>query len=272
MLTFAPSLRRLLRRSDARYDYYAAQYQARTPAARAWYLAFYLLPGLLVYAAINVAPVYAAGLRLTGLAGPVYQYAWLIGITYGWHLLLPVLVLRYADGLPWRDIPDFLGLRRPDWAGCTWLLLLVFVVFTLLTLPYMRYVQQPLYQWLDQVPAFRIPAYSIFKSAEALYGFPPVWLALLLIGNFVGEEVYFRGYLQKKSAFLGRWNVPVNGVLFAVYHFFQIPQTWPLVVPTLIFPLLMHWRKSLYVVILFHLLINLGWSAVVQWALYGGGQ
>lgn len=267
MRPFLARLQAWLVRPDADYAHYEAAYQARSRAGRAFFLSSYLLPGLVGYLVINVPSVYAAGLRLTGLPGPWYQLGWLLVITYGWHMLLPLLLLRYADKLSLGQSLAFLGLRRADWRGCLVVLPVVFGLFTLLTLPYMRYVQQPLYRWLDAVPLFRIPAYSIFQSATALYGFPAGWLALLLVGNFVGEELYFRGYLQKKTAFLGGYNVPVNGVLFAVYHFFQIPQSWPLVLPVLIFPLLMRWRKNLYVVILLHLLTNLVWSAIVHWFL-----
>ena len=256
--------RRLFVRQDALYTHYKTQYQARSRASQLFYLFFYLLPGLLAYIAINFPVVYEAGVRATGLPGNYYQYGWLIFITFGWHIILPFLVLRFVDKLSWPQSLEFLSLNRFDWRGCTYLLMLAFVLFTVLSLPYMAYLQRPLYQWLDDIPAFRIPDYSIFKTAEALYGFPTPLLLLLLIGNFVGEEVYFRGYLLKKTAFLGRHNIWVNGVLFAVYHFFQIPQTWPLVIPSMVFPLLMVARKNLYVVILFHLLVNLVWSSLIN--------
>ena len=85
-------------------------------------------------------------------------------------------------------------------------------------------------------------------------------MAFLFIGNFLGEELYFRGYLMKKTAFLGRWNWTVNSLLFALYHLWQIPQTWPLIVMVLAFGLLMWLRKDLYVILLFHLFGNM-WLA-----------
>jgi len=257
-------LRDLFLRPDPTYDYYTEYYQAKGSPARWLYLFLYLLPGLIAYGVINVPEIYQAGMRLTGLSGPDYQYAWLILISIGWHMVLPFVILRYHDRLSWRESLAFLSLNRIDWRGCTYLLALAFVLFTLLTLPYMAYIQRPLYAWLDAVPLFRIPDYSIFKSAEALYGFPPALLLLLFVGNFVGEELYFRGYLMKKTAFLGRHLIWVNGALFAVYHFFQIAQTWPLVIPSMAFPLLMHWRKNLYVCIFFHLLVNLAWAPLLD--------
>lgn len=266
-MSLSTTLSRLLVRSDADYTYYETHYQAKRLPTRLFYLSIYLLPGLLAYVLINVRFVYEAGLRLTGLTGPVYQYLILIVITFGWHMALPLAVLRWIDKLSFRQSLAFLSLNRFDWRGCTYLTLVVFIVFTLVSLPYMAYVQRPLYGWLDSVPLLAIPDYSIFKSAESLYGFSTLWLALLLVGNFVGEEVYFRGYLQKKTAFLGPYTIWVNATLFALYHFFQIPQTWPLALPGLILPLLMQWRKNLYVVILFHTLLNLVWSGLIGWLL-----
>ncbi|WP_128546774.1 CPBP family intramembrane glutamic endopeptidase [Larkinella soli] len=266
-MPFVSLLRRLFFRPDVVYSRYENQFQARTPAGRRFYLFMYLLPGLVVYAAINIPSLYEAGVRATGLTGRYYQYGWIAFITFGWHMVLPFLILRYHDKLSVRQTFEYLGMDRFDWRGCSYLQVIAFLLFTILTLPYMAYLQRPMYQWLDAAPLLRIPDYSIFKTAESLYGFPPVLLLLLFIGNFVGEELYFRGYLQKKTAFLGKHNVWVNGVLFAVYHLFQIPQTWPLVIPSMVFPLLMAARKNLYVVILFHLLVNLVWAPLIHFLL-----
>ncbi|MGC2768676.1 MAG: CPBP family intramembrane glutamic endopeptidase [Candidatus Acidiferrum sp.] len=78
-----------------------------------------------------------------------------------------------------------------------------------------------------------------------MYSFPPVAPLFLGIGNFLGEELYFRGYLMKKSAFLGKMNGIVNSVLFALYHLWQAEQTWPMIGLVLAFGLLMALRKDL---------------------------
>jgi membrane protease YdiL (CAAX protease family) len=44
--------------------------------------------------------------------------------------------------------------------------------------------------------------------------------------NIFSEEVFFRGYLFRKSLFLGRWTWIANGLLFIAYHIFQIPLTY----------------------------------------------
>ena len=65
---------------------------------------------------------------------------------------------------------------------------------------------------------------------------------------------------MKKTAFLGRLNWVVNSILFAGYHLWQIPQTWPFVGLLLFFGLLMSIRKDLYVLIAFHFFANM-WMA-----------
>jgi membrane protease YdiL (CAAX protease family) len=69
---------------------------------------------------------------------------------------------------------------------------------------------------------------------------------------------------MKKSAFLGKLNWIVNSVLFALYHLWQVQQTWPLIWLVLAFGLLMALRKDLYILIAFHFMVNM-------WFAYGIG-
>jgi len=251
-------LQRFFVREDATYDRYAAMYQARSSAARLFYLLMYLLPGVLVYVAINVGSVYRAELRYIGVSGKNLQFGWVMLITFGWHMLTPFLFLRLADKLTFRQSLEFLGLNRIDLRGLFLVLPVYCAGFAIISLPYMRFLWNPISAWLATVPAFQIPAYSIFQGGpDGLYSFPPVALLFLFIGNFLGEELYFRGYLLKKTAFLGKAVWIVNSLLFAVYHFWQVPQTWPLLGLVLAFGLLMRLRKDLYLLIAFHLFVNM---------------
>jgi hypothetical protein len=258
-------LRSFLIREDPVYDRFASEYLAKSKLAKAVYLSLYLLPGIGAYVAINVKPVFQAELALTGLSPKYLQYAWVLLITFGWHMFVPFAVLRYADRLTLRESFAFLGLNRLDWWGLFLVLPLYAFVFALVSLPYMKFVWPALEAWLNRVPAFRVPSYSIFQDVpDNIYSFPPIALLFLFLGNFVGEELYFRGYLMKKTAFLGKMNWAVNSILFAFYHLWQIPQTWPLIGLALAFGLLMQMRKDLYVLIVFHLFVNL-------WLAYGMG-
>jgi hypothetical protein len=66
-------LRRFFVRNDVEYETLIQQYQAKTLAARFFYLFMHLLPGILAYVLINIPSVHAAALRLTGLSDPIFQ-------------------------------------------------------------------------------------------------------------------------------------------------------------------------------------------------------
>jgi uncharacterized protein len=254
-------LKRFFVREDAVYDAYAAKYQARTPLTKAIYLLMYLLPGIVLYVAINVEPVFRWQLSVTGLSERWLQYAWSLVILLGWHLCTPFLVLRFADKLTFRESLAFLGVNRLDRKGFFVVLPVFFVLFALVSIPYLKFVWPPLETWAKSVALFRVPSYSIFgDTPEAMYSFPPLALVFLFIGNFLGEELYFRGYLMKKSEFLGSWNWVVNSLLMGLYHVWQVQQTWPLLFLALGFGLLMKLRKDLWVLVAFHFLVNM-WLA-----------
>jgi membrane protease YdiL (CAAX protease family) len=258
-------MRRFFVRDDAIYAKFEANYQAKTKPAKALYLLLYLVPGLIVFVSLNVQPLFRAQMAITGLSARYLQYAWVLAIMLGWHTLVPFLVLRYVDKLSGRESIAFLGLNRVDWRGLFLVLPIYFVLFALVSVPYERFVAPVIENWTKSVPLFRIPTDSIFQDTpEAMYSFPPLALLFLGIGNFFGEELYFRGYLMKKSAFLGRVNWVVSSILFALYHVWQVQQTWPMVGLVLAFGLLMTLRKDLYVLIAFHFLVNM-------WMAYGPG-
>ena len=253
-------LPRFFVREDAVYDHYAATGQAKSPQAKAFYLIMHLLPGVLGCALINVKFIYQAQLRITGLPGRWLQYALLIVFAFGWHIVTPLVLLHFKDKLTWKQTVEFLGLDRVDLRGLLVVLPVYCVLFALAALPYMQWIWRPLERWFQTVPAFHMPDYTIFNGD--LYKFPPLALLFLFIGNFLGEELYFRGYLMKKIAFLGNRAWIVNSLLFAIYHFWQIPQTWPLIGLVATIGLLMQLRKDLYVLVAFHFFINM-------WLTYG---
>lgn len=258
-------LRGLLLRQDAEHDYYCRTYQAHSLLGRVGYLFMYLAPGIVGFVAINIEPVYSWLREASGLQDRWLQYAMFIVVTYLWHIAWPFVALMWLDKLSFGGALRFLGLNRVDWTGVLVVMpLVLFVPYTLLSIPYFYWVIGPLEAWLWTVPVFQMPEYSIFKAG--LYDFPALALLFLFLGNFLGEELYYRGYLMKKTAFLGKHNWWVSSMLFAVYHFWQVPQTWPLILPAVIFGLMMVWRKDLYVVIGLHFLLNLVWLPLM----YGG--
>jgi membrane protease YdiL (CAAX protease family) len=254
-------LRRVFVRDDAVYDQFSERYQAKTLLGKIVYLSLYVLPGILAFIVINIESLFRWEMAITGWSARYIQYAWVLIITFGWHILVPFVVLRYADKLTIRESCAFLGLNRVDWRGLLFVLPVFMVGFAVISLPYIRYVAPVIEDWTKMIPLFRIPSYSIFQDTpENIYSFPPVALLFLGIGNFLGEELYFRGYLMKKSAFLGEANWTVNSVLFGLYHVWQVQQTWPMIGLILTFGLLMKLRKDLWVMVGFHFFVNM-WMA-----------
>ena len=259
------TLKRFLIREDKDYDYYGENYQAVSMAEKAFYIFFHLLPGLVAYAVLNIEPVHDFLVILTGMESRTMQYMFFFIITFGWHMVLPFVVLRYSDKLTFKESIAFLGLgtKRMDWQGIFVFLPVVIVVFTLISIPYMAYVFPVLKGWIMSVPALVEPEYSLFAPNGGLYDIPAFMLLMLLVGNFLGEELYFRGYLMKKTTFLGKYNWLITSCLFSIYHFWQAPTTWSYIGLVWVFGLVMHWRKNLYVPILLHIYLNLGWGIVL---------
>jgi uncharacterized protein len=207
-------LRRFFVREDASYDHYQGAYQARTASAKAAYLLLYLLPGIVAFVCINVEPLFRAQMAFTDLSGRYLQYAWVLLITLGWHMFVPFLALRYVEKLSLSETFAFLALNRLDRRGLFLVLPVYFVLIALISVPSIKFVAPVIENWLKAVPVFRTPSYSIFQDTpENIYSFPPVALVFLGIGNFLGEELYFRGYLMKQTAFLGKMNWVVNSIL-----------------------------------------------------------
>ncbi len=239
------------------YDRYAEKFQAKTPMNKALYILAYLLPGVVAYTLVNIESVHRLLSSLLGLEGYDYQYYLFVIFTLGWHMALPIFMLRKYEKLKWVEVWEFLSLDRFSFREILLVAPIAFAMSVLFSSPYMMTLYEPFQNYLNLVPGLKIPSHSIFASYEAFYGAPAVLMGLMLIGNFVGEEVYFRGYLMKKTAFLGRFNWIINSTLFCAYHLWQIPQSWPLIVPFLFFGLTMQLRKNLYTMIVFHLLFNL---------------
>lgn len=227
-------------------------------------LLMYFWPGILVYLLVNVEPVWTRLLGLSGLDPKSLQYLLFVVFTFGWHLGVPLAVLRTKHGMSWREVVGALSLQRPRIGDLLVFLPLVTLGFTLISVPYMKYLFPPLVDAIASIPGLSIPEWSLFKDS-GIYDFPWPLLVIMLVGNFVGEEVYFRGYLMKKSTFLGAWNPALSSVLFALYHLWQAPTTWALAIPAVVFGYLMVWRKNLWLCIALHLYLNLAWGGIVGW-------
>jgi membrane protease YdiL (CAAX protease family) len=119
-------------------------------------------------------------------------------------------------------------------------------------IPYRRPVTLKTAAWL--VPTLVVAAFVGFGASmvvepaviDALFGWLPGWFvspieqdriaeysrmawlvtlaAYIALNGLLGpivEEIYFRGYLLPRMAWLGRWAVLANATLFSVYHFWS---------------------------------------------------
>lgn len=247
----------LINVNDEVYKQYSERFQAKTLTNRLMYIIAYLLPGVLAYLIVNIKTVHDFLSTTLGFEGYNFQYFIFLVFTFGWHIGLPLYMLKGRQKMTWHEVFDFLSLNRFSVKEVFIVAPIAFVLSVILSLPYMMFVYEPFQAWLNSIPAFQIPAHSIFGSYEAFYGASTFVLVLMLVGNFIGEEIYFRGYLMKKTAFLGKYNWLMNSLLFCIYHVWQIPQSLPLIVPFLFFGLVMQLRKNLYTLFIFHLLFNL---------------
>jgi hypothetical protein len=254
-----PNVLHFLHREDEEYGTCIDQYRAKSTAAKIIFLLMHLLPGFVAYLLLYYE--HDNIVRLTGLSSENAQYLCLIVITFSWYIILPIALLRLLDKLTFRGCIRFLSLDKVDWQGLL-VLLIILIPFTILSIPYMRYVYLPLRAFLETIPAFQTPEYSIFQENK-IHAFAPFQLALLFVGNFLGEELYFRGYLLKKIGFLGNYAWFANSVLFTFYHIWQAPLAWPSVGLFLIFGLMMQLRKNLYVLIVLHIFLNIVWFSWV---------
>lgn len=214
MQTIYEILKRFFVRDDPEYDRYAHEFQAHTIVQKAFYLAMYFIPGVLIFIFINQKNVFDWMLAQTGLSGAAYQYIIFIAVTFGFHICMPILVLMFVDKLSFRETLAFLSLDKFDWKGIFMIAPIFLIALVFFSYPYMEFVARPLRHLIDFYPALAIPEHSIFTSYEKMFGYSAAQIFFMLVGNHLGEELYYRGYLLKKTAFLGNVNWIVNSVFF----------------------------------------------------------
>lgn len=83
-----------------------------------------------------------------------------------------------------------------------------------------------------------------------------VCMGITLLLNILAEEIYFRAWLLPKMQSLGKWSWVANGVLFALYHTFQLWLFPMLIVVSLTTALIIYLSKSLWPAIVMHIVAN----------------
>jgi membrane protease YdiL (CAAX protease family) len=87
-----------------------------------------------------------------------------------------------------------------------------------------------------------------------------LWILSLIFGSLLGpfvEELYFRGFLLPRMAYMGWAAALVGSLLFVVYHFWTpwlIPLRLLAIAPMVYF---VWWKKSIYIGVIAHCTLNL---------------
>lgn len=81
-------------------------------------------------------------------------------------------------------------------------------------------------------------------------------MAITLLLNILAEEIYFRAWLLPKMHSLGKWSWIVNGLLFALYHTFQLWLFPVLFVVSITSAFVVYKSKSILPAIAFHFIAN----------------
>lgn len=171
-----------------------------------------------------------------------------------------VPVIAYREKIQWQW-SAILATATLTWA------VLAFVLLA----PLADALKSQVFSW---VPAwFDLGDYAVNPESYPFWAVLTTWLLALVVTSIaapVVEELYFRGYLLPRIDRYGAWAPLINVALFAVYHFWSL---W--LVPTRIVALLplvyVVWlRRSIYVALVVHVLLNLvGDSLLAIPAIFG---
>lgn len=100
-----------------------------------------------------------------------------------------------------------------------------------------------------------------------------VFLAGIFIDGLLGpivEELFFRGYLLPRMAFLKKWAPFVNGTLFGLYHFWQPHNYLAIIGVGMVLSWVVWKTKNVYVGIIIHCTINILGAVMAYFAASGG--
>lgn len=250
--------------SNLQYDEYETDLKAKTGFQKLLVLINYILPGVIMLMLINIKSIHDSFTNYLQISSENFQFWILIGLTFGWHIAYPIFMLKAKYKYTWKQVTEALNLNQFSLKGFFVITPLFFLTVMIFAVPYMGVFFKGIHEFLQSIDVIAIPEHSLFYDYSKIYSLAPWQLGLLFIGNFVGEEIYFRGYLLKKSAFLGIHNWWVHSILFSAYHLWQIPMTYALSFISLSFGLYMLWRKNLFELMLLHLMINLLLPIIVQ--------
>jgi len=184
-------------------------------------------------------------------------------LLFGLMMLVTWLYLKLVEKLSFRQMLGELGLTRFSWKNML-LAVLVTIPFALFyILLWQPLVWEPGFRLLDGIPAFHIPDWHWQKIGieSAMESLPKIVfipaMITVIIGNHLGEEIFFRGFLFKRTEpFFGKWTFIAAGLLFILHHTFQASRTYPAFPIGIFVTGYYAWRRDIYGCILIHLIMN----------------
>jgi len=184
-------------------------------------------------------------------------------ILCGLMLFITWLYMRIVERLSFKEMICELGLNRFSWKNMI-LAVLVTIPFALFHLFFWKpVVWDPGFQFLDSISILHIPEWNwqkigIGHAIETLPKgvFLPAMITLI-IANHLGEEIFFRGFLFKRTEpFFGKLTFIAAGLLFILHHTFQASKTYPAFPMGIFITGYYAWRRDIYGCILIHFIMN----------------
>lgn len=128
----------------------------------------------------------------------------------------------------------------------------IFTNFPGLAIPdYMPFWLNPAIDPMNTDMEILSPNYSLKGNYLVLFV-----VAITLLLNILAEEIYFRAWLLPKMQKFGKWSWLLNGVLFAMYHTFQL-WLFPMMLPlSLATTLSVYHSKSILPAFATHIIAN----------------
>ncbi|MFY0687565.1 MAG: CPBP family intramembrane metalloprotease [Cyclobacteriaceae bacterium] len=149
--------------------------------------------------------------------------------------------------------------------------LLVSVLIYVPLYPVGLFLRESFFSWLPEW--YFDPAYG----SDDVGLIAKVFLMAILVDGLVGpiaEELFFRGYLLPRMAYLKSWAPVVNGCLFGIYHFWQPHNFIATMALGMVFSYVVWKTKNVYLGIAIHCILNIvgalgGYMAVMNGTMIG---
>jgi len=216
-------------------------------------IAYHLLPGVVILAAFFLVTPH---FRRAGL--PSMMVLWLICLI----VLVPLeLGILYWQGKKRNGRFSLEGIvlnrdKSPLWGFILWTFIalagavLSFALFSGLDGFFQKY-----FSWLPGWFFFNSEDLSVYSRTIQFIN----WLGVFVITGFVAplvEELYFRGFLLPRMAWMKKWAPIIEAFLFALYHFWSPWQLVTRFLAVLSLVYIVNWKKNLRIGVAAHWLLN----------------